>query len=144
MITIFTQSLLIVSGVLMIYEDIKNQEISLFPLITFMVMTLFIRFHAFTLENLIAPIAIGLIFAIYQGIIYKIKSSCAVGLADLILAPFCGFWLNLEEIPLFLILTGLLSLCMGIFWRYRWQIKTFPLIPPLLFSLTIVLCNRCF
>lgn len=98
------------------WMDWKYQQLPLLGLGLFMLMGMFMA-GSFTLFLFLGMIAL---FCWQRG-------WCAEG--DVLLLAACGFWLSWDQLPLFLILSGLLILMYN-----RWQRPT-PLAPPLLLAL---------
>jgi prepilin signal peptidase PulO-like enzyme (type II secretory pathway) len=95
-------------------------------------------------ESFWAAFVIAFIFFSCQGLFYFLKGEPAIGWGDVAIAPSCGLWLYLHELPSFLLSTGFIALCTGMIWRYRWNMQTFPLAPALLSGLGITFLIRCF
>lgn len=132
------------SALYMIYQDMREQMIPLSGLALFLAAALLKQFWEPEFEGLWAGGAIALILIGCQSFFYVYKGKLALGWGDLILGPCCGLWLQVQELPSFLVSTGIIALFLGIFWRYRWSLRTFPFAPALLFGLGIVFVIRCF
>jgi hypothetical protein len=132
------------SSLFMIYQDIREQTIPLYGLIVFAGVSLLFQVGAPNPDGFWAFGTIALIFSALQGTFYLITRQTALGWGDLILSPFCGLWLYHSEIPLYLLSTGILALLTGIFWRYRWGIRPFPMAPAILLGMGAVVLIRCF
>lgn len=137
-------SLLGGSALLMIVQDVRDQTIPLSGLFVFGGASLYAYFKEPTTQGLWVAGAIFLLLIVCQGIFYLLKQTLIMGWGDIILSPFCGLWLHLQEISLYLIFTGVFALLFGLFWRYRWRLKTFPMSPALLLGLGFVFLIRCF
>jgi hypothetical protein len=128
----------------MMVQDVRKQTIPLCGLIVFASVSLY---HTVTVphaEGFWAAGVLGLLFMACHGAYYLLKHEHIIGWGDIILSPFCGLWLHSREIPLYLISTGVFALLIGLFWRRRWRLKTFSMIPALLSGLGFVLLIRCF
>ena len=136
-------SLLGGSALFMIYEDMRKQTIPLSGLVLFIAATLLNQFLEGSLEGFWSAGVIALVFISCQGLFYLFKREPAMGWGDLLLSPFCGLWLYLNELPSFFLAVGFMALLMGILWRYRWGMRTFPMAPAILFGLGIVFLIRC-
>ncbi len=132
------------SALFMIYEDVRKQTIPLSGLSLFIGAALLKQAWEPDLEGFWSACAIALILWGCQGLFYLFKREAAMGRGDLLLSPFCGLWLYLHELPAFFLSTGLMALLTGIFWRYRWGLRTFPFAPAILFGLGILFFIRCF
>ena len=132
------------SALLLIYEDVRAQRISLPASLLFITAALLKQGYKPEWENLWAAGAIALVFAGCQGLFRLFRGKYAMGGGDLLLVPFCGLWLSLDEIPSFLLSTGLIALVTGIVWRCQWGMGTFPMTPAILCGLGIVFLIRCF
>ena len=133
-----------ISMFMMVRHDIQTQTVPLYALLAFILATLFHQFQEPVREGLEAS---GIIFAIFwgcEGLFLVLRRSPAMGWADLILAPCCGLWFYVHEIPVFLVGTGITALLTGIFWQYWRKMKTFPLVPAILSGWGLVLLIRCF
>lgn len=141
---LFIYTLLGSSALFMMVQDIRKQTIPLIGLLGFAFSSVSHYVWNPTQEGVWVA---GMMIAIFmgsQGILYLLKRHPGVGWGDLILSPFCGLWLQFQELPLYLISTGVFALMMGLYWRYYWKMKTFPLVPPLLLGLGCTLLIRCF
>jgi len=132
------------SALLLIWQDIQEQRISLPRLLLLMAATLLKQWLKPDWENFLAASAVTLTLTGCQGLFWLFRRKPAMGWGDLLLCPFCGFWLHLNEIPFFLINTGFTALLTGIFWRCKWGMRTFPMVPALFSGLGIVFLIRCF
>ncbi|MDF3033608.1 MAG: hypothetical protein K0R76_562 [Alphaproteobacteria bacterium] len=132
------------SALLIIHHDIQTQTIPLYALAVFILSGLLKHVWDPDLEGFWAAGAVALILVVCQGLFFLLRREPAVGWGDLLLSPFCGLWLYLHEIPSFLLGMGLVALVMGIFWRYRWGMRTFPMAPAILSGLGIIFLIRCF
>lgn len=141
---IWAYSLLGASALLIAYQDIRHQMIPLGGLILFSSAALLNHLNNPNLEGLWAAGIIAITLGICQANFCWFKRNPAMGVGDLILAPLCGLWLQLDEIPFFLFFTGLFALPMGVFWRYWWGMRTFPFGPAILLGLGSILLIRCF
>ena len=128
----------------MMVQDVREQTIPVSGLAVFAGASLYHHGIEPNAEGLWVAGMIAVIFMVCQGLFYLIKAQPAMGWGDLILSPFCGLWLRIHELPTYFIATGMFALLMGIFWWYRWRLKTFPMAPALLFGLGFVLVIRCF
>ena len=132
------------SALLMVVQDVRTHTIPLIGLVIFAGASLYAHLLTPGVEGLWVGGLIFLLFMACQGIFYLLKRECAVGWGDAILSPLCGLWFHFHEMPLYLVSTGLFALLTGLFWHYRWQLKTFPMVPALLLGLSFVLLIRCF
>ena len=132
------------SALLMMIQDMRKQTIPLVGLIIFAGASLYSHILMPGTEGLWVAGLILLLFIACQGVFYLLQRKHAIGWGDTILSPFCGLWLYFHEIPLYFLSTGLFALLTALFWRYRWQLRTFPLVPSLLLGLGVVLLIRCF
>lgn len=137
-------SLLGGSALLMVYQDVQEQTIPLLGLVLFILAALLKQFWEPDLEGLWAACTIALILISCQGFFYLFKRELAMGWGDLLLTPFCGLWLYLHELPSFLFSAGVTALFIGIFWHYKWRMRTFPMVPAILSGLGVVFLIRCF
>ena len=64
-----------------------------------------------------------------------------LGLADCMLIPCCFAWIDVEKIPLFLILSGIFGVVTSLFWRKYYCEKEYPFAPAILFSLSLLLVS---
>lgn len=136
--------LLGISVFCLVYQDVKEQTISLPGLLGFVIATLIHQGLEPNLESVWAACMIAFIFMSCQGIFYLVRREFVMGWGDLILCPFCGLWLGFDELPLFFVATGAFALIIGIFWYFRWKMRMFPFVPALLLGLGVVFLNRCF
>lgn len=132
------------SALIIIRHDIQAQTIPLYALLVFILAALLKQVVEPNLEGFWAAGAVALILTGCQGLFYLFRREPAMGWGDLLLAPFCGLWFSLPDLPVFLLGTGLMALLMGIFWRYRWGMRTFPMAPAVLAGLGVVFLIRCF
>ncbi len=128
----------------MMIQDVREQTIPISGLTVFAGASLYHHVIEPNAEDFWAAGIIAVIFMVCQGVFYLIKRESALGWGDLILSPFCGLWLHFHELPTYFIATGIFALWIGIFWRYQWRLKTFPMVPALLFGLGFVFVIRCF
>lgn len=75
-----------------------------------------------------AALAYGLKFALGQ---------LALGLGDIKLLFVCGLWLEIENLPLFLIFSGAAGVVSGILWLYFDYGRRFPFAPSLAGALAL-------
>ena len=68
------------------------------------------------------------------------KRKKGLGEGDILLFFACGFWLEISQIPLFLICAG----GVGVFLSLYFQQSAFPFAPAILFSLFCTFCARWF
>jgi hypothetical protein len=132
------------SALLIVHHDIQTQTFPFYALGIFILAGLLKQIGEPDLEGFWAAGAVALILAGCQGLFCLLRGEPAMGWGDLILSPFCGLWLYLHEIPSFLLGMGLVALLMGILWRYRWGMQTFPMAPAILSALGIIFLIRCF
>ena len=137
-------SLLIGISAYIIRQDVKDQTIPISGLALFLIVSLLKQFFEPEIYSLISVAGITLILLGCQGLFYVFKGEIAMGRGDLILGPLCGLWLFLDELPLFFMGTGLIALLIGLFWRHRWKLHTFPMAPAILGGLGTVFLIRCF
>lgn len=131
------------SAFFMMIQDVQKQTIPLYGLIIFAVASLYHSIIPLT-EGFWAAGIIAFLFLACQGTYYLLRREPIMGWGDVILSPFCGLWLYFHEIPLYLISSGVVALLIGLFWRYWWKLKTFPMTPALLSGLGVVFLIRCF
>lgn len=132
------------SVLLMMVQDVRKQTIPLVGLVIFAGTSFYLYLLEPHTEGLWMAGLIFVFFMVCQGIFYFFKREWAIGWGDAILSPFCGLWLYFHEVPLYFLSTGLFALLTGLFWCYRWQLRTFPMVPSLLLGLGTVLLIRCF
>jgi hypothetical protein len=137
-------TLLAISGLWIIIQDTKDQTIPKAGLALFVGVTILKHFFDPNPEGLWAAGTISIIFLSCFSILYLFKKRAPMGWGDLLLAPLCGFWLHIQDIPLFLFTTGLVACVIGLFWHYRWGMRTFPLTPAIVSGLGVVFLIRCF
>lgn len=132
------------SALLIVYDDVREQNIHAIYLIAFILAGVLQQTNHPEPEGFWAAFGIAFIFFSCQGLFYFLKGEQAIGWGDLAIAPACGLWLRLHELPSFLLSAGFIALCTALIWRYRWNMRTFPLAPALLCGLGIVFLIRCF
>ena len=132
------------SALFMMVQDMREQTIPVSGLTVFAGASLYHQAIEPNAENFWVAGMIAAIFMVCQGLFYLMKHEPAMGWGDLILSPFCGLWLHFYELPAYFIATGIFALLIGLFWRYQWLLKTFPMAPALLFALGFVVVIRCF
>jgi Flp pilus assembly protein protease CpaA len=132
------------SALFLVYQDIREQTIPLSGLALFLVASLLKQVAEPDIEGLMVVAVLVSILLGCQGLFYLVKRKNVLGWGDLILGPGCGLWLHFQELPIFLLSTGIIALSMGVIWRYRWGMLAFPFAPALLFGLGVVFLIRCF
>jgi prepilin signal peptidase PulO-like enzyme (type II secretory pathway) len=84
-----------------------------------------------------SSILLGLIgLACQQGYLW-FRGRPGLGSGDVILLSICGLFLTLEQIPFFLILTGLIGAILGLVWLKLYNKRYFPLTPAILSALLL-------
>jgi prepilin signal peptidase PulO-like enzyme (type II secretory pathway) len=141
---VITYVLLGVSSVYILVEDVRFQHIPLKGLALFFGASLLKQFWEPELEGVWVVLSLAIILLSCYGLFSFFKCKSVIGTGDLLLGPSCGLWFHFSELPAFLVMTGLLGLILGVYWRYRWEMITFPFAPALLFGLGITLIMRCF
>ncbi|MBM3633361.1 MAG: hypothetical protein FJX03_06640 [Alphaproteobacteria bacterium] len=141
---VMTYVLLGVSSVYIVVKDVRFQHIPLKGLALFFGASLLKQFWEPELEGIGVAVSLVIILLSCYGLFSIFKCKPTMGTGDLLLGPSCGLWLQFLELPAFLVMTGLLGLILGVYWRYRWKMITFPFAPALLFGLGISLIMRCF
>lgn len=124
----------VLNALAVIVYDMREKMIPL-PLIVLFISLSFITacLTRVDLEKLTMVVLIG-----FLGLFY-LAFKKMVGLADCFLLPGCFAWIKLDEIPLFLILCGLFSIAVAIFWRIKYHEMQYPFAPAILFALSVVL-----
>jgi len=141
---ILSYSLLVGSALCLMWTDVRKQTIPLWALLLFIMASVLHQLYEPNSEGLWVAGLLLLLFLGCQSIYYFFTRKLAIGWGDVLLVPFCGFWLYFHELPSFLLGTGLVALLMGLLWRYKWGLRTFPFVPALLLGLGIVFLIRCF
>lgn len=132
--------LLGLSSLWILIQDIRQQSVSVMSLALFMLAG--ILYPGGNVDWLISVFFLAAIMLVCQGFFYGVSDRPAFGIGDLILFPLCGFWLSPDALPLFLIISGVLALGFGLFWRYRYDMRTFPMAPPIVIALGVLLGLR--
>lgn len=132
------------SALFMMVQDVQKQTIPLYGWIVFAGTSLYCSMVDPHAEGFWVAGSLALLFMVFQSVYYLLKRNPIMGWGDIVLSPFCGLWLQFHEVPLYLISTGVFALLIGLFWRYRWRLTTFPMTPALLLGLGVVLLIRCF
>jgi len=132
------------SALFLIYHDIRTQTIPLYGILAFVASAVLNQWYAPDIQGLWSAVLIVLAVFISQGLFFLFKGRSLVGTGDIVLCPFCGLWIRMEEIPVYFLLAGSVALLMGVIWRYRWKMPTYPLSVALLLGLGGTLLMRCF
>ncbi len=78
----------------------------------------------------------GLVFII-GWMMSKLLKKDALGFGDVKFFAVAGIWLGIAFLPVFLVLSGMIGLAMGIFWKYVLKQDRFPFGPALIASFTV-------
>lgn len=115
-------------GVMMIY-DWRYKAIPLYLLLPFAGLSLIYGgiMHA-NWQSL------GIVMAVTFILLLYFVNRKRLGLADAILIPCCLAWIEIDQIPLFLILCGTLGVITSVFWQWLYGEKEYPFGPAILFS----------
>jgi len=128
----------------MIYEDIRVQTISSSGLFVFGGATLYYQLSKLDPEGFWVAGAVALVLLGLYAIFFRFRGQKVFGWGDLILGPLCGLWLQIHEVPLYFLATGIFALLISLLWHFKWGLKTFPFAPALLLGLGVVFLKRCF
>lgn len=129
---------LIFTSLYIIIADIRHQLIPLWALFAFALIT-FCNFIHQPFSILFVPLLLlSLILVISWGI-ESIKDIKATGSGDILLLTLTGFWISVDQIPLFLVITGFIGLISGVIWSYLFQQQRFPFAPSILIALFFTL-----
>ena len=139
-----TYVLLAISSVYIMVEDVRFQHIPLKGLVLFGAVSLLKQCWEPELEGIWGALSLAVILLSFYGLFSFFKHKSTMGTGDLLLGPSCGLWLHFSQLPIFLVLTGIFGVFLGIYWQYRWKMQTFPFAPALISGLGVILIMRCF
>lgn len=129
--------LLIALTAFIIYYDFRDKKIPNVLLAIMVGVVIYVLGNkGWPQENLslMAIIALGMIFLKLSE---KGVRRTFLGDADKILFVCCMAWLNLPQLPLFLILCGIFGILTALIWRITYKDPLFPFAPAILFSLLV-------
>lgn len=90
--------------------------------------------------NYIGGAAVYFLITLLLGIFMKrVLKKEALGLGDVKFFAAAGLWIGIENLPLFMILSGMFGVIIGILWRLKTKQSTFPFGPALILSLFLIL-----
>lgn len=125
-----------VNALAIIAYDVREKMVPLYLIILFAGLS----FTAAYLTHADLQGLMLIIFVSFLGLSY-LAFRKMIGLADCFLLPSCFFWIELDKIPMFLILCGFFGVVSAVFWRVKYQEITYPFTPAILFSLGIALLS---
>lgn len=118
-----------------IISDVRYQLIPLWSLLAFGAIT-FCNFIPFNAIEIFIPSLILLAAIVSLSWVLERKNGAkAIGSGDILLLGLSGFWISMDQIPLFFILAGVLGVVTGILWRILFNQQHFPFAPAILLAL---------
>lgn len=129
-------SVAILNGCLIIIYDWLYKAIPLYLVVLFAGLSVMYGGMIHIDWQTVASIAGGS-FVLLLCFVYKKM----LGLADCFLIPCCFAWIDVNQIPLFLILCGVFGIATAVFWRKYYGEQAYPFMPAILFSLSILLVS---
>ena len=95
-------------------------------------------FKALASAVMAAVIYAGLVFGVSWGL-GKVLKKEALGFGDVKFFAVAGMWLGLDLLPVFLMMSGLIGVGMGLFWKIILRQNRFPFGPALIASFAVCL-----
>lgn len=138
--------------------DLKKGTIPLFPLLGLGVMGIWDKaqedpFPYFLLSFLLVPCVLLFLVVSLSFLFHQWAGKEGLGLGDIWLFFACGFWMEMSQIPVFLILGGFLGAISSFYFSIHYFASNdpsapcfsggrFPFAPAILISLVFVLLSR--
>jgi Flp pilus assembly protein protease CpaA len=129
-------SIAILNGCFIIIYDWRYKAVPLYLLLLFGCLSVIYGVMMHDDWQTVAILAGGSFVALLY-LVYKKM----LGLADCLLIPCCFAWIDIEEIPLFLVLCGVFGIATSLFWCKYYTEKEYPFTPAILFSLSLLLVS---
>jgi leader peptidase (prepilin peptidase)/N-methyltransferase len=94
---------------------------------------------AFLSEHVLGALLYGAFAYILGWIMRGVLKKDALGMGDVKFFAVVGLWLGVSYLSVFCILSGVLGVALGLFWKYKFKQDVFPFGPALIASLFLIL-----